>query len=378
MQKKTLRAIALRVAYHLEQKLVELHGHPLNTLVMMVSAFLCAGGPWLSEMGRFLVDLPGSLHEKVTRMSRFLCHSRFEVSEAFHQVARGIIESLAHSSPKSQILLALDWTDLGEFMGLWLSLPYHGRALPLGCAVIEKTTSENAMTDMELELVRGFFGLFSPEIRARLILLADRGFAKRELFEAVQDLGAHWVIRLPRNRQIRAGGRWIELQDLGMAPGETRLLGRIECVKEQPMTVYLAIRRLRPQERDPKDDDDTWYVASSVAEVGDLLGWYSKRFQIEEMFRDLKERLSMDRHRLKTEESVGKMMLIVALSYLVILEDGTQWRSKVDLARIVKGTAWGGLSVFRIAEACFWSCLPEAPEQVETLIVARWTLRRAA
>jgi len=378
MQKKTLRAIALRVAYHLQQKLGELHGHPLNTLVMMVSAFLCAGGPWLSEMGRALADLPGRLHEKVSRMSRFLCHSRFEVAEAFHQVARGIIETLAHSLPKSRILIALDWTDLGKFMGLWLSLPYQGRALPLSCAVLQKTVSENAMTDMELELVHGFLGLFCPEIRARIVFLADRGFAKRELFQAIEELGAHWVIRLPRNRQIRDGGSWMELRDLPMAPGQTRLMGQVECVKEQPMKVYLAIRRLRPEERDPKDDDDTWYVASSLAQGETLLCWYSKRFQIEEMFRDLKGRLNMDRHQLMTEPSVGKMMLIVALSYLVILEDGSQWRSRVDLARFIKGTARGGLSVFRIAQACFWSCLPEAPDQVEAAIIARWIIRRAA
>jgi hypothetical protein len=262
VHKKTLRAIALRVAYHLPQKLVELPGHPLNTLV-----------------GRFLSDLPGSLHEKVTRMSRFLCHSRFEVTEAFHQVARGIIETVAHCSPKSRILIALDWTDLGKFMGLWLSLPYHGRALPLSCAVIEKTTSENARTDMELDLIRGFLGLFPPEIRSRIIVLADRGFAKRERFEAIEDLGTHRMTTTP--------GTW---------PAAS--------------------------------------LKSGTSWTGTPGGSRSRRC--------------------------------------------SAWRSKVDRKRFVKGSAWGGLSVFRIAEACFWSCLPEAPEQVEAAIVARWTLRRAA
>jgi hypothetical protein len=98
-------------------------------------------------MGRAMSDLPGSLHEKVVRMSRFLCHSRFDVTEAFHQVARGIIESLAHSSAKQRILIALDWTDLGPFMGLWLSLPYQGRALPLSCAVLAKSASEFPMLE---------------------------------------------------------------------------------------------------------------------------------------------------------------------------------------------------------------------------------------
>lgn len=108
------------------------------------------------------------------------------------------------------------------------------------------------------------------------------------------------------------------------------------------------------------------------------LSWYALRFQIEEMFRDLKSRLHMDEHLLGTEESVGKMMLIVALAYLVILEDGSQWRARVSLEKIQKETARGTLSVYGIARACFDAALPEAPAEVGDFIVRRWTNLRAA
>ena len=126
MQSKMLRAIALRVVYFIQQKLPDLHGQPTRTLVMMVTAFIATGGPWLSRMGRKLTELPGSLTGKVKRMSRFLCRSEFDLAEAFEAMARRVIETMAHAHPKRMILVALDWTDLGEFMGLWLSLPYHG------------------------------------------------------------------------------------------------------------------------------------------------------------------------------------------------------------------------------------------------------------
>ena len=99
MVSKYVRALALRVVYHVQQKLPDLHGQPTRTLVMMISAFIAGGGPWLSTMGRTLVDLPGSLQEKVKRMSRFLCQSRFEVREAFTAYARGILETIAHAHP---------------------------------------------------------------------------------------------------------------------------------------------------------------------------------------------------------------------------------------------------------------------------------------
>lgn len=379
MHKKQMCSIALRVAYHLGQKLVDLHAHPLHTLSMMVTAFIMAGGPWLSQMARHLAHLPGSVHEKVSRMSRFLCQSEFDLTDAFHQVARRIVETVAVFHPRKKVLVAMDWTDLGEYMGLWLSLPYQGRALPLSCVVLEKEKSEEAMTDMELELVERFLGLFSPEIRSRVVILADRGFAKRELFDKIEQLGGHYGIRLPRNRHIRQQGAWVELKELKLKPGQTRMLRSVEYLKENPRKVHLAARRLAEgKANDP--EDDVWYIATDDGEELDsVLSWYAKRFSCEEMFRDLKGRLNMERHQLKTEESVGKMMLIVALAYLVILEDGTQWRSQVDKQRIHKTTGWGKLSVFRTAEICFDLCLPEAPEsQVNQAVISRWNRRQVA
>jgi len=377
MFKKRLRALALRVVYHLQQKLPDLHGQPIRTLVMMVTAFLAGGGPSLGQMGRCLKDLPGSLDQKVKRMSRFLCESRFDVLEAFLGVARGIIETMAHAHPKRMILVTMDWTDLGKYQGLWLSLPFQGRALPLACMVLEKAKALGSMTAMEEEIVRRFLGLFSPAIRDRVVILADRGFAKHDLWDLIKDMKAHWAIRVPRDRHIRVDGEWIELRHLGLNPGQTKILREVEGLQEEPRKINLAIRRLPTGEaKDP--EDDTWYIATDAQDIPLALSWYSERFQIEEMFRDLKSRLHMDKHQLRTEQSVGKMMLVVALAYLIVLEDGTQWRGRLDLDRIQRSTPWGTLSVYRIAEICFELNLCEAPELLEEVLLRRWTNRRAA
>lgn len=331
----------------------------------------------MGQMGRCLEDLPGSLDQKVKRMSRFLCESRFDVLEAFLGVARRIIETMAHAHPKRMILVSMDWTDLGKYQGLWLSLPFQGRALPLACMVLEKAKALGGMTAMEEEIVRRFLGLFSPAIRDRVVILADRGFAKRDLWDLIKDMKAHWAIRVPRDRHIRVDGEWIELRHLGLNPGQTKILREVEGLQEEPRKINLAIRRLPTGEaKDP--EDDTWYIATDAQDIPLALSWYSERFPIEEMFRDLKSRLHMDKHQLRTEQSVGKMMLVVALAYLIVLEDGTQWRGRLDLDRIQRSTPWGTLSVYRIAEICFELNLGEAPELLEEVVLRRWTNRRAA
>jgi hypothetical protein len=377
MVSKYVRALALRVVYHIQQKLPDLHGQPTRTLVMMVSAFLATGGPWLSEMGRKLTDLPGSLQEKVKRMSRFLCQSRFEVREAFLQYGRKIVETIAHAHPHRQIALAWDWTDLGDYMGLWLSIPYHGRALPLGCWVLEKAFAEGSMTLVEQEMLGAFLDALPEELRRRLVILADRGFAKSELMQDLLRRGVAWAIRQPRNHKVYHQGTWKALAEISVAPGEDHFFCDIRLPQDAPVEAHLAVRRLPVgQANDP--NDDVWYIATNVRDLPQVLCWYALRFQIEEMFRDLKSRLHMDRHHLGTEESVAKMMLIIALAYLIVLEDGTQWRSRIPLERLQKSTAWGTLSVYGIARVCFEASLPEAPADAADVIVGCWTNRRAA
>jgi hypothetical protein len=344
---------------------------------MMVSAFLAAGGPWLSPMGRQLVDLPGSLQEKVKRMSRFLCQSRFEVHEAFVEYGRRILETIAHAHPQRMIALAWDWTDLGDFQGLWLSIPYHGRALPLGCWVLEKAFSEGGMTLVEQEMLRSFLPALPEAVRRRIVMLADRGFAKSDLMKELTRLEVHWVLRHPRHHKVLLEGEWTALGGIPVAPGEDRFLHDILLVQDAPVRVHIAIRRL-PSGKANDPNDDAWYLATDVQHLKQALSWYTLRFQIEEMFRDLKSRLHMDRHRLGTEQSVTKMMLIVALAYLIVLEDGMQWSVRLAPGRIQKTTAWGKLSIYSLARASFEACLPEVPAEVGQMITACWTNRRAA
>lgn len=377
MLSKLVRAYALRVVYHIQQKLRELHGQPTRTLVMMVTAFLTAGVPCLSELGRKLPEIPGSLQKKVKRMSRFLCRSRFDVGQAFVRSGVRMLETIAHAHPKRAIAVAFDWTDLGDFMGLWLSIPYRGRALPLGCWVLEKELSEGGMTSVEQEMLRAFLDAMPEPLQRRIVILADRGFAKGELMRELSARGIHWVIRLPRNHKVLHEGAWTGLADLPLAPGETRVLHNVWLGKGTPIGVHVALRRMLPGEaNDP--EDDAWYLATDIYTHEQALRWYELRFQIEEMFRDLKSRFHIDRHRLGTEESVAKMMLVATLAYLVILEDGMQWRARISLDQIQKTTAWGVLSVFSVAKACFELFVPEAPPEVAEMIISCWSNRCAA
>lgn len=242
---------------------------------------------------------------------------------------------------------------------------------------MEKAFAVGSMTPVEEEMMGAFIDALPEPLRRRIVILADRGFAKSDLMREFSERKIHFVIRQPRNHKICLEGKWKALSEIPLGPGEELFLHDVGCIQDSPFQIQLACRRL-PTGKANDPDDDTWYLATDVYNLPQALNWYSLRFQIEEMFRDLKSRLHMDEHVLGTEESVAKMMLIVALAYLVVLEDGTQWRGRIALDRIQKTTAWGILSVYSIAKACFDAALPDAPTEVGDLIVRRWTNLRAA
>ncbi len=217
-------------------------------------------------------------------------------------------------------------------MGLHLALAYKGRALPLFTKVIRKELLETSQTLLEVEILRDFFGWIDPSLYSRVVILADRGFAKVELLREITGYGTHFAIRSPRDRMVLVDGSWCPLEALKLEPAEKRILKDVLITKEHQFKAHIAIRRLKEgQANDP--EDDTWYILTDLQPTEIALSLYEKRFWIEEMFRDLKNNRNgfhMDQHQIVSEEIFEKMLLVVQLAYLVLIEEGTNQMDKVD------------------------------------------------
>jgi hypothetical protein len=71
------------------------------------------------------------------------------------------------------IAVAQDWPGLGKYQGPWLSIQYHGRALPLGCWVLVKAFAVGSMTPVrELSMRTGHA---FPPVRSADIALRGQG-----------------------------------------------------------------------------------------------------------------------------------------------------------------------------------------------------------
>lgn len=378
-------ALSLCLVRRTQDFLRELHGSAVKTVSLLVWALALVKKPNLSQWARVLGlyrkhpdgsrEAYGFAYKKF-RIWRFLRRSIWRPEEIWEAITHRLLDPKDVPGDRRPLFVLMDWTDLGDQMALVLALPYHGRALPLLVEIVEKCYLENSMTDLELECVRRFLGWLSPDLVHRIEFLADRGFAKIELFREIEEAGATYAIRLPRHFQIHLAPGWVALGDLGLGVLEERESRDVECTQEHRHRLGIRMRRIMTgAAHDP--DDDTWYIATNRSEISPVLGHYALRMKVEELFRDWKHLLDLDGQELESEEALGRLVGVLGVYYVLVILEGQAHTTPDRLRQITRpGRRSPELSIFRQAQAVLERWSDEAGWISPDLLMPLWTQRR--
>jgi hypothetical protein len=110
---------------------------------------------------------------------------------------------------RGEALIALDWTefDADDHATLCAYLvTTHGRATPLCWQTVRKSSLGNGLrTETEIALVERLARAIAPEVA--ITLLADRGFGNQRLYQTLDLLGWHYVIRFRGNITVAHAGQ---------------------------------------------------------------------------------------------------------------------------------------------------------------------------
>jgi hypothetical protein len=87
------------------------------------------------------------------------------------------------------------------------------------------------MTLMEKEILEEFFKSIPKDLWRRILIIANRGFCKVELFEKTREFGTHWVIRGPRDRWVQIDGHWMPLDSIPVAYAKQKILLHVPFTK---------------------------------------------------------------------------------------------------------------------------------------------------
>lgn len=181
-----------------------------------------------------------------------------------------------------QVAIALDATTLGQrFVALVISVLYRGCAVPVAWKILPATEKHPWQPEW-LALWKHFSAVVPPGWT--VIVLADRGLYAKWLFQAIQALGWHPLLRINQQGTFRPRGwyHWIPLSQLVPAVGRSfASQGTAFHSKEAKLECTLLGRW-------DAGHQEAWLVLTDLSPQAADVCWYGLRAWIEQGFKRLK------------------------------------------------------------------------------------------
>ncbi len=292
-----------------------------KTLAVLVAAAIRCERPNLAQIGRGMAG-PITAKSAIKRAWRFTCNARIEVADGMAEVMARMVRKR-----KKRLLVSLDWTEFRHFHTLMAAACIKGRAVPLLWASYPEwklLRSQNSLEEGLLRLLRTLI----PEA-VRVVILADRGFGRAEWAAVCQELGFDYVVRIKPNVTVACRRYRGLLSKYPVFKGIAHVLCDVQYRADARVTHHVVIRwRLGL----PKKRDEPWYLMTNLqGRAESLCQLYGCRMQVEELFRDQKNRRNgwaLRNTRFEHADRFDRFLLILALAYLLLAGLGLQ--AKLD------------------------------------------------
>jgi hypothetical protein len=255
---------------------------------------------------------------KFKRIRRFLSSLKWSPAEHFAALMRFALERFY---PGHYLPVIFDQSTLGgRWEVLWASLPFRGRALPIAFRLYRYADISQDEEGTQHKIEEAFIRMVVERLPDGHIplLLFDRGYARTAFFGFLDSLDVKYVVRVPKNVWVQRGHSYAgPLGDIPVARGALLWWPRIRYQKTERYPVNLAIT-LNATAEEP------WYLVTNLKRATTAVHWYERRFRCEELFRDLKDQLNLEKIRIQATHRVERLVFgLVVLYYALTLIGAT-------------------------------------------------------
>lgn len=291
----------------------ELHKKRQQSIAFAAMGLLSSESLFLHRMAEGLVDTRGGNKKHATKqIDRLLSNkgvSVWDLSEPWVKYVLG---------DHKEVMVALDWTSFFDDEQSMLSLNIvtgKGLATPLLWKSVDKKQIKHNRARYEDQLLSRLKAVLPAGVK--VTLLADRGFADQKFFRFLdEELGFNYIIRIKSSTTIihknikNKAANWLK--------ADGRILGLKQALltlAEYPIKQFVAVK--------DKGMKAAWFLVSNAElSAREIINSYSKRWKIEPYFRDLKDGrfgLGLEQTHIKSCERRDRLMLVLALSYLLLV-----------------------------------------------------------
>jgi hypothetical protein len=319
----------------------DLRASQAKTLGVLVGATMLAGRISLAEIGGRLLGVTAK--HGIKRVDRFVGNQRVEVSDAM----AGVIRRLLKRKRRTPLVIGFDWVEVRNFHTLAACAVLKGRAVPLLWASYPEWELSKSQNNLEEGLLRLLRTLIPESLT--VILLADRGFGRTELARLCQNLGFHYLIRIQPDVWIETEGFRGNLANYPVKKGMRRILRCRQYRRKNPVEQNVVVywKKGLPSRR-----DECWFLMTDLGRNAPaLVRLYGQRMTIEQVFRDHKNRrngFALRDTRIQTAERFDRLLLILAITYLLLLGLGLHARRVYCPSNWCTNTRAGECSAFII------------------------------
>jgi len=249
------------------------HQARVKALSTLLQGMLLLCEASLSGMGRgaALLDEEKTFRGQLKRAFRLLNNPQFDPWE----VGKALFDRLTEGL--NEVLIAVDWTHVGDFMILEATLVVAGRGIPFFSLSVPRSEIKGRQRALELSMDYALAAMRRPE--QTLYTLVDRGFAAMEYLGPSELYPwMHRVTRLKATMILHWDSVSAPLREWPLEEGEVveipvARLGRRKQVLCGAVLAHLGA---------------TCYLACHPDDEGEVLNFYQKRVWLEEQNRDIK------------------------------------------------------------------------------------------
>lgn len=286
-----------------------------TTLTVLVFGLLLGRRLGLAAIARRMAG-GVSVRHKIKRVGRFADNKGVRLQEATPCLVDWVL-CLSGKAP----VVALDWTALARgLVMLTAAVGLGGRAVPVAWLVMGRrafTRKRKSRNDAEEELILRLKEAFGG---CRWLLVADRGFARADLFAKLRKWGIRYVIRACGNPWVDTGGWSGRLWDIPRRADWLRRYDRVLYHKGRRVPVSLVVVH-RGSAPEP------WYLITNAPGKVAIEKAYQRRWWIEEHFRDAKSGLGLSSLRVRKARRIERLLIVAAVAMLVAMAIGAAWRA---------------------------------------------------
>ena len=320
-----------------------------QTLAALVAAAIRCERPNLAQLGRAMAG-PTTAKSAIKRAWRFTCNERIEVADGMAEVIHTLVRKR-----KKRLLVSFDWTEFRQFHTLMAAACIQGRSVPLLWASYPEWKLFRSQNSLEEGLLRQLRTLIPESVR--VVILADRGFGRAEWAAVCQELKFDYVVRIKPNVTVASRRYRGLLSQYPVFKGIAHVLRDVQYRADARVTHHVVIRwRLDL----PKKRDQPWYLMTNLdGRAEALCQLYGCRMQVEELFRDQKNRRNgwaLRNTRFQHVERFDRFLLILALAYVLLAGLGLQAKLDYEPSAWCTNRRDSECSVITIGKAMLGRC----------------------